>query len=132
VTVAPVLGPFVDAERAVVLLLEPLAVGNTDIDTPDDLAAHLPFVKVYRIGGQGDRWNDAPRIDVDVFAARGSRTTALDLIRQCQATLLSFPHLIDDVGVIDRVDVDVTPNEVPWQNTDIVRFTSSYKVTVRR
>ena len=129
--VAPLLAPFVDAERAVVQLLTETAAGNIDVDVPENLQNVLPFVRVSRIGGQGDRWSDSPRIDVFVYCARGSRSSGLTLAQQCQALLLSFPH-VTDAGVVDSVETDVPPNEVPWQNSEILLFTSSYKVTVRR
>lgn len=134
IPVAPQLGLFPDAEEAVRLLLADLvAVGSTGTETPSNMPdAILPFIRVSRFGGQADQWTDSPRIDVDVFVARGSRTDGVTLAATCLARLLSFPHVIPTVGVIDRVDVDVSPNEVPWINTDLRLITSSFKVTVRR
>lgn len=130
--VADQLAPFIDTEKAVLLLLADLADGNVDIETPSDLQDHLPFVRVERLGGQGTRWTDSPRIAVDVFAARGSRSSAVSLAFACQARLLSFPHVIDSVGVIDKVVTDISPNEVPWPNDNVLLVTSSYQVSVRR
>lgn len=130
--VAPSLGRFVKAELAVITLLADLVDGHADVETPSDLEKHLPFVRVSRIGGQGTRESDSPRIDVDVFVARGSRSDGEEIAADCYARLLSFPHVIPDVGVIDTVAVDVSPNEVPWPNAAVLQFTSSYSVTVRR
>lgn len=131
--VAPQLTPFVDAEKAVLQLLADLVAAHCiDTETPKDLASRLPFIRVESLGGQSTQWEDSPRIDVDVFGPRLTRSVGWDLVRACQARLLSFPHLIPGVGVIDSVSVDGDPNETPWQNTQIRHFTSSYKVTVRR
>lgn len=132
-TIAPVLGPFIDAEKAVVLLLADLVASHSiDIETPKDLAARLPFIRVERLGGQSTRWDDSPRVDVGVFCAKGFRTDGMALALACQARLLSFPHAIDNVGVIDSVDTDVSPNEVPWANAAIRFITSSYRINSRR
>lgn len=126
------LAPFIDAEKAVVLTLENLvASGSIDTETPKNLVALVPFIRVSRFGGQSTRWEDNPRIDVDVFCTRDLRTQGLALALACQARLLSFPH-VTSVGVIDEVDTDISPNETPWQNTALRHITSSYKVTVRR
>lgn len=131
--VAPALRSFIDAERGAVFLLADLVdAGSCAIQTPNDLLDHLPFIKVERIGGQSTRWDDSPRIDVAVYCLRESRGQGVALALACQARLLSFPHAIPDVGVIDSVETDVSPNEVPWANAAIRLITSSYRVTVRR
>lgn len=130
--VAPALGPFVDAELAVINVVSDMVASDVDIETPSNLQDVLPFIRVTRIGGQSTQMSDSPRIDVDVFGAAGSRTDTKNLALAVQARLLSFPHVLDGVGVIDRVDTDVSPNQVPWNNARVLLFTSSYKVSVRR
>lgn len=130
--VAPGLSPFPDVELLLVTLLADLADGNIDIETPADLQDHLPFIRVTRIGGQGTRWSSAPHIDVDALVGVGNRSAGMALAQACEARLSSFPHVIPDVGVIDTVATDVSPNEVPWNDPAVLLFTSSYTVTVRR
>lgn len=121
------LAPFPDIEAAVIELLTDL--GTADVQTPSDLAGNLPFIRVRSLGGSGDRWNDKPHVDIDVFAVKrtDARTTA-ELARQ---RLLSFPHTLSHC-VIDTVDVANSPQEVPWANTDIRLIAASYTVTARR
>lgn len=131
-TVAPTLGSFIDAEKAVVLLLTDLVASQSiSIEAPNDLATRLPFIRVQRIGGQSTRWDDSPRVDVGIFCAKKFRTDGLTLALACQARLLSFPHHTAE-GVIDSVETDVSPNEVPWANASIRLITSSYRINVRR
>jgi hypothetical protein len=130
--VAPQLGRFVNAEKAVIGLLEDLAPGHIDVETPANLQDLLPFVRVARKGGQSSQLSASPSIDVWVYCERDSRDDAVDLAADCEALLLSFPHSIPGVGIIDRVDSEESPNEVPYANSQIRLFSSSYKVTVRR
>lgn len=120
-------GVFPDQEAAVIELISDL--GTVDVTTPNDLQANLPFIRVGRIGGTDDRFTDAGHVDVDCFAVQRSDASALAaLVHQ---RMLSFPHVLSDC-VIDGVTTDASPNEVPWANTAIRRFTASYRVTARR
>lgn len=121
------LAPFVDAEAALIELLAELA--TADVQTPPTLEANLPFIRVIQLGGLDDRWNAYPRVDVDCYAAQ--RSDAKALAEAVHQRLLNFPF-VTGAGVIDKVETDVMPNEVPWANAFVRRFTAAYKVSVRR
>lgn len=132
VQVAPELTPFVDAELAVVALLTDMVdEGHIDIEAPSNVQDILPFIRVERIGGVSTQLSDSSRIAVDVFGAKGNRTPTKALALNVDARLRSFPHVIAGVGVIDRVDTDISPNQVPWNNDAVILFTASYKISVR-
>lgn len=124
------LAPFPDVEQAVISLLTGL--GTADTETPSNLVANLPFIRVNRIGGTNDRITDAARVDVNIYAVK--RTDAATLAETVRQRMLSYPHVITIpvACVLDDVITDVAPNEVPWGDPAIRRFTSSYRVTARR
>lgn len=130
--VAPAVRPFVDAELAIVTLLgDMVAEGSIDIESPANVQDIVPFIRVERIGGPSTQLSDSPRIAIDIFGAVGTRPATSTLAFAVQARLRSYPHVIAGVGVIDRVDTDISPNQVPWNNDAVILYTASYKVTVR-
>lgn len=109
------------------LLIDDLdAYGTTGTVTPPDLQAHLPFIRVRRAGGSDNGRSDAPRVDVEVFAAtRAIGFGVAETIRD---------HLIHDFAVpsIDRVTTETGPQELPWEDPDIRRWLVTYRVVTRR
>lgn len=123
------LAPFPDLESAVIELLAGL--GTLDTETPADLASNVPFIRVNRLSGNDDFFNDLGHIDVDVFGVKGDRTALSDLARLVQQRLIRGPHVLSEC-VIDRVATDVSPKEVPWANEAFRLFTATYSITARR
>lgn len=125
------LAPFPDLEVATKLLIADL--GTTGTTTPADLAGSLPFLRVVRFGGGDDRFTDSARIDIDAFEE--TRPVARLLAETVRQRLLSYPHVVSSDGltiVIDRVDTLTGPQEVPWGNPGLRRFTASYTLSARR
>lgn len=119
---------FPDVQRLLVDELEALTgAGRTAIETPPDLAAALPFVRVLRVGGGSDRINDRASVDVDVFAATYVAGELLaERVRQ---------HLVGPpppVAVFDRIDCEIAPRELPWGDGTVRRWNATYLVTSRR
>ena len=123
------LGPFPDIELAVCRLILPLeSVQATGVVTPEDLAEHLVFARVVRIGGGSALITDAALVDVDVFGA--TRDAARDAAEDIRQLLIAGMNHSDGVTV-DRVDVISGPTERPWSD-EIRRWHTAYRVSARR
>lgn len=135
--------PYPDVELALVLLLERdigvLAASGTgpdggpqlhvDTETPPDLAARLPFVRVALITGTDDGVTDRSIIDVDVFHV--GRQEGYDLAETIRARLSGTSHRIDQV-ILDRVETEEKPRQLPWADEAVRRFGATYRVSARR
>jgi hypothetical protein len=108
------------------LLVDLAPTGTT---TPSNLQTAMPFVRVTRIGGSDTRIFDDPRVDIDAFA--GTREAAYVLAEACRQRLINYPHRTS-LGLIDLVTTDAGPHEVPWGDTTVRHFTSSYSLSARR
>lgn len=123
------LGPFPDVEDALCSLILTLgSVAGTGTVTPEDLASHLPFVRVSRIGGAPSLVSESAVVDVDTFGV--SRADARPVAEEVLQLLIAGPSHIDGV-TIDRADVLSGPVERVW-NDEIRRWHASYRVSARR
>ncbi len=119
---------FPDVVRALVAALEALHDPNrTGPETPENLQELLPFVRVQRIGGARDRFNDYPTVSVDVFA--GSYSEAEGLADDVDQWLTGPPP---PLGQLVRAIHDVAPRQLPWGDERIFRFQAQYQVVTRR
>lgn len=119
---------FPDVQRVLVEGLEVIVgAGSTGIETPVNLIQVLPFVRVVRAGGSSNRLHDLSSVDVDVFHGRYVDGEALaERIRQ----YLCGPP--PPFAVLDRVECDSAPQELPWGDPGIRRFNASYTAIARR
>lgn len=122
------LAVFCDIEAAVIALIADIIPAATI--APPDLGSMGPFARVSRFGGSDNLITDTARVDVDCFAA--TRAEAYAAAEQVRQRLLCAPHVIDTVGTIDRAATLTSPNEVPWADPNLRRFTASYSLTSRR
>lgn len=120
---------FPDVTRLLVTELEVWVAGavNTGPETPVDLQERLPFIRAYRIGGGRDRLSDFPTVAVDVFAS--SYTEAEGLAEDVAQWLCGPPP---PIAVLDRVEPDVAPRQLPWGDERIVRFQAQFTLVTRR
>lgn len=126
--IVPTLMRFPDVARVLAEDLQVLAgTGHTGGETPVDLVANLPFVRVLRVGGYSDVFNDHPTVDIDVYAA--TYTAAELLAEQIRQRLVGPPP---PVWSIDRARCDVSPFEAPWPDETVRRFAATYSLTTRR
>lgn len=103
---------------------------HTGYVTPADLADRLPFVRVRRVSGNRDRFNDFAVVDLDVFAA--TYPAALDLSEQLADWLCGPPP---PIAAFDRAECTSSPVELPWDDSDppkLRRFGATYTVVSRR
>jgi hypothetical protein len=128
VTVTVPFRRFPDVQRE---LVDDLAVlvgaDHVAIETPAELAAALPFVRVLRIGGSSDRFNDVAVVEVDVFAA--TYTDGEPLAEQVRQRLVGPPP---PVPRLDRIDCEIAPRELPWGDGTVRRWNATYHITSRR
>ncbi|MEU1254782.1 hypothetical protein ABZ445_16030 [Streptomyces chartreusis] len=97
-------------------------------ETPDDLEAHLPFIRIERGGGSDQRFTEHPRVFVDVFAATADEARTLsDSIRDA----LLFLRGTVNGAVIRDIRCDSGPSRQPWANEEIHRRGATYTVSFR-
>lgn len=122
---------FPDVQKVLAALLEPLAggPGHTGSETPEDLQAVLPYIRIVRRpGGPSDYLNDFATVEIDVFAARYD--IAEPLAEDVRQLLTGSPHSVGR-AVIDRISCPGGPAERPW-GPSVRRFGATYRVVSRR
>lgn len=109
---------------------------GVDSETPSDLQARLPFVRVTLVTGRDDGrgWNPAGTsdysvVDIDVFAE--SRQSAYACAQDLRSRLTAGPHRFGEV-VIDWVRTEEKPRVLPWEDDNIWRFGATYRTSARR
>lgn len=123
--------PYPDAELVFTQALQGLvAVGSVDIETPPDLADHLDFIRVRRIGGGDDGWNDRAVVDVDVYSDK--RASGLQLAEKARQLLTVPGPLVVPAGIVDRVSTLTAPIEAPRHSDTVRHWTASYEAIFRR
>lgn len=117
---------FLDVEVALVVELDQFASGRTGTETPANLQAALPFIRVTRRGGPDDHVSDYPRVDVDVFAATRAAGVALS------STIRDHLRFGFSITGVDRVVTESSAQELPWEDPGVRRWTSTFQVVTRR
>jgi hypothetical protein len=122
-------GAFVDAELAVLDLLDDLTVSETATVVDTTITDRLPALQVSRTGGGDDRFTDVARVDVTSYATTDAEVRAL--ASAVHERMLAFPHRTT-AGVIDRVETDTGPHETWSRNRAVRARRATYRVSVRR
>lgn len=144
------IAPAADVETAVMAMLRrdfPLLAtpaggqlrvgGELPADLTTRVTSTVPYVRVAEIGGSSTPYHDRVTIDLDVFSKSRalSRKVAFDL----QSWLMGRPDpivvdgkkVIIEIGDKERV-TSIRPQEVPWDDTTLRRYYSSYSISARR
>lgn len=97
-------------------------------ETPADMTANLPVIRVQAFGGTGDAYQfDTARLDVDVF--HSTRAAARTLAYQVRASLLqNLPGQYLHGAMVLSVAEFLAPIWTPYDNTNLRRFTLSVSV----
>lgn len=122
---------FPDVQKVLAALLAPLAggPGHAGSETPEDLQAVLPYIRIVRRpGGPSDHVNDYATVVIDVFAARYD--IAEPLAEDVRQLLIGGPHAVGR-AVLDRITCPGGPSELPW-GPGVRRFGATYRVVSRR
>lgn len=129
---------FPDIEKALIVGI-PVALaargfeGVTAKDTvPADsaLASLLSagFVRVQLINDPDDFFTRFAEVNIECFAS--TRSVAYDVSEEIRDVLLSSRNL--GGVVMDRIETTSGPKRVPWDNSNVRRFLSTYKIHTRR
>jgi hypothetical protein len=98
------------------------------------LKDRMPFVRVNHFGGDDERLNLRPTLDIEVFAS--TYVKARDLARLIETRLVGYPFRVDSGGssvLVDQVEVLSPTVEVEWQqDSTIRRFQGTYQFSIRR
>lgn len=97
-------------------------------ETPADLEARLPVIRVERIGGADERFSLHPTVAVDVFAATADEARTLAGRVRDALLFLSGPL---NGAVIKGVRCDSGPSRQPWANPAVRRWGATYTVSLR-
>lgn len=118
-----------DAELALCDYLADL--GTCDVETPEDLQDHLPFIRVTRTGGADDRMvTDTATVSVDVFAS--GRSQAVAVAKAIRQRLLNGLPAATAHGVLDYAATAVAPIQSPPTDSDNLRLAvASYRISAR-
>lgn len=120
---------YLDVEAMLVTYINTRRGVRTVTELPADLSS-LPVVQVRRIaGGDRDVVIDTPIVDVDVFHV--DRSTAHILAEQIRTDFrTNLTGYKSGTGVVALVETINGPYWVPYDNTNLRRYTASYRVTV--
>lgn len=121
------LSPWPDIETAIMDLVVDLGTAGTE--TPADLASHLPYIRVMRLGGTDNRLTDDAHMSIDVFES--TRPLVMALAEAVRQRLLSYPHVVNGV-VIDIATTLTAPQVIPWGDPKVRHSVASYTVSARR
>jgi hypothetical protein len=101
-------------------------------ELPDKLESRLPLVWVRVVpGGGDDRVTDSATLDIQCFAA--DRAAMWQLAERTRAALLDAEgqYVPETSTVIDTVDTEQRPGEVPYGNPALRRAVATYVLTSR-
>ena len=119
------------------LLLIPWLISTLNVravtDLPENLADVLPLVQVTRIGGPDNDDNprfDTPTVDIDCFGV--DRGAASGLAGRVHAALrVTLPGLQVAGATVTQVLTVTGPSWRPYDNTELRRFSSTYRLFVK-
>jgi hypothetical protein len=114
----PIVRDFPNIERLLAGIYSPLLGGADHVgsETPDDLEAHLPFLRVVRTGGFRTHLMDFPTVEFGYFDA--GELAGAPAASAIANLLLGKPPPHPS---IDRVSCDLMFRELPWGDSDSVR-----------
>lgn len=122
---------MIDVEAVLIAWLEANVEDvRASTETPPDLDERLPWLQVARIGGPYDGFRrDRPTVDITTFALTGP--AAADLALQVQHLLhAQLWGAVTGGAVFSRVQTDVGPHWVPYDNPNMRRYEATYGFVV--
>ena len=93
-----------------------------------DFADRLPAALIYRVGGEQSGPFRLDRVAIDVYAEGSS--AANDVAQQVCSFLADSWHDADG-ALLDSVEVEVTPTEVPYMSDTVNLVSATYRVATR-
>lgn len=116
--------------REVLFVLVPRAVDGLEpyYQLTIDFADHLPAALIYRVGGSQSGPFREDRMAIDVYAEGSS--AANDVAQQVCAFLADSWHDVEG-ALLDSVEVEVTPTEIPYMSDTVNLVSATYRVATR-
>jgi|SRR5882762_2634294 len=93
------------------------------------VASGMPFVRVQRIGGSDDWFNDDARVDIDVFAS--TELAAWQYSDNVRQAMIGMSGHDFSGRTIDHVETTVAPSWRDYQNELVQRYVATYTITSR-
>lgn len=121
---------YVDVELMLTTYIRTRQACGAVTELPANLTAAVPVAVVRRIAGGDEQLTlDQAIVDVDVYAA--DRAAARLLSDQIRSDFrLHLTGYISGGGVVAKVETINGPFWVPYDNTNVRRYTAGYRVTV--
>ncbi len=130
--------PLVAAETVIRdWLAQQFSTARVLTETPDNLADVVPVLQVTRFGGADALLNvDTANVDVETFDGPhdnlSARENARTLAEQVRSSLrLDLPGNTVAGAFVAEVATISAPTWTPYDNTNVRRFTASYRITIR-
>lgn len=98
-------------------------------EVPAKVETLVPVVVVKVAGGADDRISDTVIVDVEAFGA--DRATMWQLAERARQAVHALAATRTGGVVIDTVDTDQRPVEVPYGNPGVRRAIATYRLTTR-
>lgn len=93
----------------------------------------LPAALVYRVGGSSDGLDRITRLRIDVFAV--GLSAASDMAEDVRDVLVydefACSYHGTPYGLLDDVEVDLEPVDVPYASATVRQVSTTYRVTTR-
>lgn len=119
-----------DMELAVMKGVRPQLPGVRVTDeVPARVETLVPVVVVRIAGGADDRISDTVTVDTESFAA--TRAAMWQLAEQTRQAVHALAASMAGGVVIDTVDTEQRPVEVPYGNPGVRRAVATYRLTTR-
>lgn len=117
---------FPDVEVALLEVLDDLGAGYLHLSY--GFEADLPAFHVYTVGGSEAGPLREDRVEVAVYA--DGRDAARDASEAARQRLVGRPHLTS-VGLLDMLDVEISPHGVPYASDVVNQYVTTYRVATR-
>jgi hypothetical protein len=89
------------------------------------------IARIHRISGANRNIGvDRPIVDVDVFGPKSQAGNVSAAARNIQSDLLSLMGKQVTNGVVIHVTTTVGPRSLPEANTDLVRYSATYEISI--
>jgi hypothetical protein len=122
---------FPDVENSLLYALVPLEPDIRFVTVMPAGNYDSIIARVHRISGANRNIHvDRPIIDVDVFGPKSQAGNVSAAARNIQSDLLSLMGKQVLNGVIIHVTTTAGPRSLPEANTDLVRYSATYEISI--
>lgn len=125
-----VLHVHADVEQLLVGWVPTVVTARAVTELPNDLTGQVPVVRIVRVGGPtGLPGFDTPTVVIDCFDV--TRPAAKTLALQVQAAVeYQLPRFFNPYGTVLATECVSGPSWLPYDNTNVRRFSATYRMTM--